>query len=377
MCVKLNVCFWLEKIWAALFFLFFTAQVLSPMIYGNTIYMEILIALLNPCFLLWIFKKFRLRKKYIFFIFSVGCFGLCGHFDTSVKLILIFFEVICLFYLREKGLWYVKYFFCISFLLLIGQQIFLFVSPEIAIMLGPENISTFFWGNYATEACTNFYEVFEFGLPRTSGLSREAGFFASFLTVMLLNEYYDKKEKKQDIGLLSKIMYAVAYVASFSKVSFIVLLQMLALKFKSAFRYLPFGCVVILYFFMFCVFSNYNRDFLLDPSNETFLHRFGGYVSILDLDMLDALFGIEISKIQDIYSMPVSGYKDFAGFAGFVIKNGIVSVCVFLMALYMLGINSLGVFILLFTTLTTSPDTMQNFIVLQYYMLFRYRIFKV
>ena len=150
----------------------------------------------------------------------------------------------------------------------------------------------------------------------------------------------------------------------------------MALKFNRIFSYVPFGFIVILYFFVFSVFSNLNTEFLLDPSNITFLHRFGGYVTMLNLDVWDVLFGIEISKIQDIYSMPVSEFKDFAGFAGFIIKNGIISVFVFLITLYVLGINSLGILVLLFTTLTTSPDTMQNFIVLQYYMLLKYRIFQ-
>ena len=55
------------------------------------------------------------------------------------------------------------------------------------MLIGPNNIASLVWGNYATETFTNFYAVFEFGLPRTAGLSREAGFFASFLAVMVLN----------------------------------------------------------------------------------------------------------------------------------------------------------------------------------------------
>lgn len=170
-------------------------------------------------------------------------------------------------------------------------------------------------------------------------------------------------------------MYILAYIASFSKISLSLIIQIMALKFNKIFSYIPFGFIVILYFFVFSLFSNLNTEFLLDPYNGTFLHRFGGYVSMLNLDVWDILFGIEISKIQDIYSMQVSVYKNFAGFAGFVIQNGVVSVLIFLFTLYVLGVNSLGVFILLFTTITTSPDTMQNFMVLQYYMLFKYRIF--
>lgn len=72
--LKLNFGALLEKIWAALFFLFFTAQILSPMINGKTIYMEIVIALLNPSFLYWILKNFKFEKKYVFVVFSIGFF---------------------------------------------------------------------------------------------------------------------------------------------------------------------------------------------------------------------------------------------------------------------------------------------------------------
>ncbi len=374
--LKLNLGLLLEKIWAALFFLFFTAQILSPMINGKTIYMEIVIALLNPYFLYWILKNFRLKKRYVFVVFSIGFFCICGHVETGIKFVCILFEVICLFYLRAKKLWYIKFFFFISFIFLVAQQVFLVISPEVSMLIGPKNIAHSVWGSYATKTFTNFYAIFEFGLPRTSGLSREAGFFASFLAVILLSEYYDKKEENKKIGVASKFIYIIAYIASFSKISLSLLIQIMALKFNKIFSCIPFGFVVILYFFVFSLFSNLNTEFLLEPSNVTFLHRFGGYVSMLDLDVWDILFGIEISRIQDIYSMPVSEYKNFAGFAGFVIQNGLVSVFVFFIALYTLGVNSLGVFILLFTTITTSPDTMQNFVVLQYYMIQKYRVFQ-
>lgn len=190
----------LEKIWALLFFLFFTAQILSPMINGRTVYMEIVIALLNPCFLYWMLKNLRLKKRYIFVVFSIGVFCICGHVETGIKFALILFEVICLFYLKSKNLWYIKFFFCISFAFLVAQQVFLVISPEIAMLIGPNGIAHSVWGSYATTTNTNFYAIFEFGLPRTSGLSREAGFFASFLAVILLNEYCEHKEENKKIG---------------------------------------------------------------------------------------------------------------------------------------------------------------------------------
>ena len=167
--LKLNLGLLLEKIWAALFFLFFTAQILSPMINGKTIYMEIVIAFLNPSFLYWILKNFRFEKRYIFVIFSIGFFCICGHAETGIKFVLILFEVVCLFYLKFKKLWYIKFFFFISFIFLVAQQAFLVISPEIAMLIGPNNIAHYVWGSYATASYTNFYAIFEFGLPRTSG----------------------------------------------------------------------------------------------------------------------------------------------------------------------------------------------------------------
>jgi len=43
-----------EKILGLLFFVFFTAQILSPSIADRTIYLELVIAVLNPYFWIWL-----------------------------------------------------------------------------------------------------------------------------------------------------------------------------------------------------------------------------------------------------------------------------------------------------------------------------------
>lgn len=366
----------LEKIWANLFFCFFTIQILSPMINGKTIYLDVVIALLNPCFWVWLFGKFEFRLNYFFSLLAFAVFCICGHAEAAIKFFLIAIEVCCLLYLDLKNMWYIKIYFVISCAFLILQQIFLVYSPEVSVLLGPTNIASLVWGDYASATFTNFYDVFEFGLPRTSGLSREAGFFASLMAMIFLNDYCAKKYDGKKMNFKHKILYIISYIGSFSKVSLVLPLQVLLLHVARYVRCIPFGMIVVMYFALFVYIGNSNTKFLLEPENVTFLHRFGGYVSILGVDIQSFLFGIDITRIQDMYSMPVADFKNFAGFSGFVLQNGFIATFVFFVALYMLGINSLGVLMLLLTTLTTSFETMQNFIVLQYFMLFRYKIFQ-
>lgn len=121
-----------------------------------------------------------------------------------------------------------------------------------------------------------------------------------------------------------------------------------------------------------------NMDHWMAEENETFIHRFGGYSSLFNMDCLDFLLGVDVSKIGDVYAKYIefSGLNLFAGSIGFIIQNGFISAVSFFVALYMLGINSLGIVVLLLGTITTSPETMQNFIILQYFILIRYGMFR-
>lgn len=368
----------IEKIWANLFCLFFTAQILSPMIDGKTIYLEIIVAFFNPLYINWLIKNFRLKISYIVAAFSIILFFLCGHADTGIKFLLIIFEVTCLLYMRKKQLWYFFQYFIVSFLFLVAQQLFLLIDPSVASMIGPTNIAQTVWGQYATATFTSFYAIFEFGLPRTSGLSREAGFFASYMSLLFLEEYCYSQERGISISLKHKIVYIVSYIFSFSKVSIVLLMQLFVIKLRGFFKYLPYGRGVLLFFLLMGLLAYENMDHWMAEENETFIHRFGGYSSLFNMDCLDFLLGVDVSKIGDVYAKYIefSGLNLFAGSIGFIIQNGFISAVSFFVALYMLGINSLGIVVLLLGTITTSPETMQNFIILQYFILIRYGMFR-
>ena len=54
----------IESILSHLFYFFFTAQIFSPYIAGRTIYLEVLIALINPYFIQWCIKK-KINKRHV------------------------------------------------------------------------------------------------------------------------------------------------------------------------------------------------------------------------------------------------------------------------------------------------------------------------
>ena len=361
--------FKLEKLYANLFFLFFTAQILSPYILGKTFYLEICIAALNPFFWSWLKSNNNSNKigiKYIFVLICLFFIAICGHIDTAVKLIINFFLVVHLFYIYNKNLWKLEKYMVISIILAIFQFYFSLTDPNIAGLIGPSNIANIVWGDFATPTYTNFFTVFLF--PRVSGLSREAGFFASLISVIIFFHFLEKNRIKNKLS----IIYWIGYIISFSKMSFVLFLAMIIDKAKKIIIYIPtFGGIILFIMFM-SVFSNLNKDFILDDA--TFLHRMGGYISLFNLNFEDLLLGINSMQIGDIMSKSILAYdlKSFAGLSGWIISNGIIVAFIFFLMLYFLNINIVGMLILLAFTLNVSPDSNQNFVVLTYFIIFKY-----
>lgn len=358
-----------ENIYANLFFLFFTAQILSPYISGKTIYLEVVIAFFNPFFWKWICKKnsiYKINIKYIFAVMGLILIAIFGHVDTSIKILVIFFCVAHLFYLYDKNLWKLNRYLVISILLGIVQFCFTFIDPIMAAMIGPTAISTFIWGDLATPTYTNFFTVFYF--PRISGLSREAGFFASYIIVVIFLSYIERKKYNKKIYL----MYFLGYIISFSKMSFVILGAVLVNFFKKFINNIPILIGVLLFVMFISIFAELNRAFIL--TDPTFLHRFSGYISLYNLNLQDVLLGIDLEKVGDYPSKAImaANLQDFAGFAGWIIKNGIIVICIFFIMLYLLGVNMIGIYILLLFTINVSPDTNQNFVVLTYFIILKY-----
>lgn len=360
-----------EKFFIHLFFLFFTMQILSPSINSRTLYLELIVALMNPFFINWLKHK-KVYYKILLCIVGIVFISSLGHFFTAVKLLMIFIGVLYLYYSEQQNCFYLKEYVCISILIAILQFLFMFIDMELAIKLGPQNIAKIFWGEYATAANTNFYAIFL--IARVSGLSREAGFFASLIVAVMFFYYLKRKYNGFQISNLEKYLLGIGYCLSFSKMSLALLIILAFEKIKEKLNSLPFVFTVLFFPLLMILFWNYNVEYLLDDDNITFLHRFGAYLCLDELNFKNFIFGIyDIGKIGgNIANLVAFYYEDFAGFGGFVINNGILVSMVYFFILFINGITSTGILILFFLTINVQFDTNQNFVVLSYFIVMRF-----
>ena len=364
----------IEKFLANLFFLFFVAQIFSPYISGRTIYLELFIAIFNPYFLHWIKNK-KITKQILWFIIGGGILIILLQLILVVKLIAIFISVLFLFYAYDRNMFYLDRYLILSILIAILQFSFLFIDPAITHLLGPTNITKIIWGAYATPSFTNFYTVF--WIPRVSGLSREAGFFASFLMVSILFFYLERrrnglKPKRKIINLFLWI----GYILSFSKMSILLVPIMFIEKSRKYINLIPFVLTVVFFVLFFMFFWDYNRNFMLN--SDTFLHRFAGYPSLFDINLKQLFLGIKnVSEIDSIFAQALSyKFDNFAGFSGFLLDKGLFVLFVFLAILWITGLPSSGILLLLLFTLNVQLDTNQNFVVMAYFILYKYYVDK-
>lgn len=360
-----------ERLGSHLFFAFFVAQIFSPYIYGVTLYLEVLLALINPLFLFWLWKK---RYNSIFYWVFVGVVGmvLLSGIGAAVKVMTTLISVLFLFYSYERNIFYLKPYLAISILVAVAQFSFLLIDPSLAQIIGPSNIAHTIWGAYATPAFSNFYAIFLF--ERVSGLSREAGFFASLIVSAAFLSYLEAARNGLMVSGCYKFLLFAGWVLSFSKMSFIVFPAIALEKLRRLVNLVPRLLAVIIFVLFFMVFWGANSDYLLDPGNDTFLHRFGGYLAIFDVDLKQLLFGVSsLSKIDSRYAqLAAFNYDNFAGFSGFMVQHGILLVIVFVIALVFIGVSTTGLLVLLLLTINVQLDTNQNFVVLAYFIVLKF-----
>ena len=366
-----------EKILAHTFCFFFVAQILSPMIGGRSIYIDFILVLFNPFFWLWL-GRHRISINDLYVIFFLGIIAVLGNPTTSIKLIFTLIEMGYLFYLYDSKLWYVNRYIFVSVIVALVQFYGLFFAPEISLMFSPEAISTSLWGPYAMVTNPNFYALLDGGLPHVSGLSREAGFMASLLLTGICVEYLFLKEGYWKPSKISKTLYIIGYIISFTKMSLLIVPVYLIQRFRRYIDIIPIAIMLLFWLFVMTGLWSFYRDFLLEPSNLTFLHRFGAYESLCHIDLESFLFGTE--KLKDIdsfiaYTMDMD-YEYFAGFGGWLITNGFLAGGTYFLLLWRLRVTSVGLLLLLLLTINVQVDTNQNFVVLTYFIVFQYYRFE-
>ena len=181
----------LEVFLSHIFFLFFIAQILSPSIGGTSFYLEVPLALINPYFLSWVLKNvkgFRLMW-FLIFVSLLACFL---EVLVILKILTLAVTVLFLIYAYKRKVFFLRYYLILSICVAIFQLVLVFVDFELSRLVGSDNISRTIWGNYALRTNTNFYTIFF--IPRVSGLSREAGFFASLLNMCIIFYYFEERK---------------------------------------------------------------------------------------------------------------------------------------------------------------------------------------
>lgn len=361
----------LEKFLSHLFFFFFIAQILSPLIGEKTLYLEIIVALLNPFFIIWIINK-KIKRKYFAIYIAIILLFVIGNPIASIKFFALSIGVLFLFYSYERNIFYLKTYILISITLAMLQFFFTFYNPQIAYFLGPTNIAKTLWGEHATATFTNFYSIFLF--PRVSGLSREAGFFASLIVAYMLFVFINQNREQIKNPYSQNALLLVGYILSFSKMSFIIFPLIIIEKLRKIINIIP-PFISILFFLIFMmVFWSINIDYLVEPSHATFLQRFSAYPTLLEINLNQFFFGInDPSEINAKLAQILHDRGGiFAGFGGYILYNGILSVLVVLIGLYFAGVSSSGILILLLLTINVEIDTNQNFVVLTYFIILKY-----
>lgn len=368
----------IETVYAHLFFLFFVVQILSPSIGEKTIYLEYVVAVLNPFFWMWV-KTNHFSRNTLFALLCLAGIACLGHAGTTVKLFVNLFGVVYLSYLWQRHLWRLEIYLTISVLFAVAQISLLPIDPVLAMSIGPGAISQMVWGPYGTATYTNFYAIFDWGLPHVSGLSREAGFMASLIVASfwlfyLRRKHHVRKEPKKRI-----LMYLAGYITSFSKMSFAVFGVWLVHQFRRWIDRIPSIAIICAWLFVFVGYWYTHQEPLLTQEGVTFLSRFGAYASMLGLDVRDFFFGIaDLNKIDAATALAeYYGENGFAGFGGWIISNGILAILLWFFALKFFGVTSTGFLMILMLTINVQPDTNQNFVVLAYYIVFQYYRIKI
>lgn len=362
-----------KKLIANCYFLFFSSIILSPYYKGQTIYLYLIIPFLDFYFIKSLFSiKIDLRKVLIILLaFSVLVLEL--KFFTIIRVSLLIFSILYLFYIKKQGYFYLYYKY-IKFNIIIAtfQFILAYVSWEYQYILNPKYIADFIWGSYSTPVNPNFYPIFF--LKRASGLSREVGFFASIITISILLYISDSsiKKKKREIFFL-----LLGYIISFSKISLMLPICLILKKYKKKIDSIPLLISSIILLIMMIIISNYLFKIgFFKYSNITWSHRLGGF-KVIDSYSLGDIFHV-VDKIGEIINKypelkflnDIAKYQYFTGISEIIIHYNFIMFIIGILILKQFKINTTNFFILTLLTFNTGYFTMTSYVILIYFYIF-------
>jgi hypothetical protein len=365
-----------QKIISNLFYLFFTSPILSPYFMGKTIYIYILFPFLDIGFYKYLYKKKYNANKLMILTFLFFWYSITYPFYV-VRILFIIINLLYIFYSYDNKLFFLFRWVNFNILIALLQLVTFFIDPQIAFSIGPDAIAEKLWGNYSTETWSNFSSIFGLPFPRFSGLSRESGFFASLVAVSLFLYIMDRniKTKRQYIILILGVLL------SLSKVTIALPLLYILMKFKKITELInPIIGTIFLIIIMSLFFKSIGFELIKDK--ETYVHRFFSYPLVLDVDnakfiLLGKNFA-EKDYVDDKY------YKTFQhlfpplfmdrnqGIAAIWVKSGFIGFFLYLLLLFRLRLSFHSNLILILLTATVDPFTVTSFVVLIYFVIFKF-----
>jgi hypothetical protein len=357
-----------------LFYMFFTCVVFNPQISGVTIYLYVMLPMLDPGFISYLTATFR-RWAIPFGAAIVIC--LLSSPMAAAKVVSV---AICLGYLAytfSRRIEYLNLWMAINILFGVAQFIAYYVDYDLSVQLGPNAVSQMLWGASATQTNTNFYEIMFFA--RVCGFSREAGFFASLLVAsFVLYLMQDRPKSKVMIAL-----YCVGLVISFSKSSLVLVIFVLLYYMRRLFRSIHPLVSIFLFTALSMALALYMsaHDFF---GSETFAHRFAGYPFMLDARFADLIKGIKPGQLNADYDylpyvhMNANLYAEsdvtFSSIPGLVSDMGLIAALALVGVLGFTAADGFVVLLFLLITATVSITMVTSFVPLAYLICYWPRI---
>jgi hypothetical protein len=365
----------------------FAITLINPAISGRTVYLYLLLPVLDLEFVSKILQFKASRYRVISFC-AVTLLVMLSLHDVvfTVKYSLLLFQVVYLLFISKKNLAQYLFITLIAHIVFaILQMGMFFLRPDLILYVSPGYLANLVWGEkYATATFANF--GFEFLLPRFSGLYRESAFFASYLMGLFIFFVTDKTFKFRRAAF---VLISIGIVLSFSKISAAIIIIIMLNYFKKYINMVPLyissiGYLVIFYLISIFAFEKIFNTYAYDTfgTNISIMHRLLSYYGLQYFDVWNLFFGVgdysvmpaAVRDIVDTLYSEIGGLSDaflFCGLAGILYKGGIVGLAMFVIYLMYMGVKTAPFLILLFLTFSVTLDTLQSFVILGWYYVLR------
>jgi hypothetical protein len=362
------------KIISMLFYMFFTCVVFNPQISGVTIYLYVILPMLDPGFISFLTVTFR---RWAIPLAVAVVIALLSSPMVAARIVSIAICVGYLAYTFSKRIDYLNLWMAINILFAIVQFIAYYVDYDLSVQLGPNAVSQMLWGASATQTNTNFYEILFFA--RVCGFSREAGFFASLLAASFVLYLMQERPKSKVMIML----YCIGLVISFSKASLVLvifaLLYFMRRQLRTIHPLVSLICFTAISMGIALYMSEHN--FFDSP---TFAHRFAGYPFMLDARFTDLIRGVTAAQLNAEYDylpyihmnadLYVQNDVTFSSVPGLVGDMGIVAGLAMAGVLAFTAGDGFVILLFLLVTATVSITMVTSFVPLAYLICYWPRI---